>query len=116
MKIKSIAIAAVLASTAGFASAANVYNLGDITNDSALYVSSTFAANAAIHDTWNFSLTGSNDISALISRNFSTANGSILNFAGSISGGTLAMAESLQLDSTASSQNLSFANTLGAGS
>ncbi|MGS0756268.1 FxDxF family PEP-CTERM protein, partial [Roseateles sp. GG27B] len=35
---------------------------------------------------------------------------------GSISGGTLAMAESLQLDSTASSQNLSFANTLGAGS
>jgi hypothetical protein len=116
MKIKSIALAAILATTAGFASAANVYNLGDITNSGALFVSSTFAANAAINDTWTFSLTGSNDLSSLISRNFSTANGAILNFAGSISGGSLAAAESLQLDSNASSQNLSFASTLGAGS
>jgi hypothetical protein len=115
MKIKSIAIAAVLATTAGFASAAHVYNLGDITNDGALFVSSTFAANAEINDTWNFSLTGSNDVAALISRNFSTPIGAISGFAGTVSGGTLAAAESLQFAANASSQNLSFASTLGAG-
>jgi hypothetical protein len=115
MKLKALAIAAVLATTASLASAGNVFDLGDITLDGALFASPPYALNTQIDDTWNFTLTGSNDVSALLSRNFSTAAGAIGNFAATISGGSLAASQALQLDTTASSQTLTFASTLGAG-
>lgn len=115
MKFTSIALAAILTTTAGFASAANVFELGDITADGALFVSSSFAKNAGIDDTWNFSLSGENDVSALLSRTFSTSAGSISNFAATISGGTLAGATALDLFSNSTTQALSFGSHVGAG-
>ncbi|MCV2352682.1 FxDxF family PEP-CTERM protein [Paucibacter sp. B2R-40] len=115
MKIKSIALAAVLATSAGFAAAGNVYELGDITADGALFVSSTFSKNASIDDTWKFSLTGENDVSTLLSRTFSTSVGAITSFAATISGGSIGAPTALELFSNSTSQVLSFGSNLGAG-
>lgn len=115
MNLKSIAIAALLVSSAGVASAGNLLELGDITADGALFVSPSYAASEVIDDTWTFTLTGINDVSTLLSRNFSTPIGAISGFAATISGGSLAGFTSLQLDTNVTSQILSFGSVLGAG-
>ena len=116
MKMKTLAVAAVLALSAASASAVNVFNLGDVTATGALYVTSSYGAAVAIDDTWNFSLTGNNDFAAQLARNFSTANGAISGFAATISGGTLVGSHALALDTAATSQVLTYGSLLGTGS
>ncbi|MBJ7313809.1 FxDxF family PEP-CTERM protein [Rugamonas sp. CCM 8940] len=116
MKMKTLAVAAVLALSAASASAVNVFNLGDITASGALFASPGYASAANIDDTWIFSLTGSNNFAAQIARNFSTANGSINGFAATISGGSLVGSHALTLGSTDTSQELTYGALLGTGS
>jgi hypothetical protein len=116
MKMKTLAVAAVLALSAASASAVNVFNLGDVTATGALEFSPAYGSGVTIDDTWNFSLTGSNDFAAQIARNFSTAGGSISGFAATISGGTLVGSHALALDSLPTSQVLTYGALLGSGS
>ncbi len=115
LKMKTLAVAAVLAMSAASASAVNVFSLGDVTASGALEFSPVFGNAAVIDDTWSFSLTGNNDFAAQIARNFSTANGAISGFAATISGGTLVGSYSLALDTATTSQVLTYGALLGSG-
>lgn len=112
MKLKTITAAAVLAMSSLAASAATI-DLGTLDSsspDSSSGVSSKFALNASIADTWTFTLDTASLVSFGAQQSFSALSSAIQNFSGVLVGyGPLALATS------ANQANLSWSGTLAAG-
>ncbi|MCV2362778.1 PEP-CTERM sorting domain-containing protein [Paucibacter sp. DJ1R-11] len=105
MKFSTLTVAAALALAGSVAQAAS-YNLGDITATGASQNSASFANGANFTDSWNFSLTGANDVAALISANFARPEFAFSNFQAFVSGGNLPGQVALNLTSGNSFQIL----------
>ena len=91
MKLKSVVATALFAAASWNASAA-VYDLGTLDPsgfDTSSLFSSKFAANAAINDTWNFTLVEPSSTSFAALQTFAVTAGQIMNFSAVLSGTNL---------------------------
>lgn len=113
MKLKIITAAAVLAMSSLAATAATI-DLGTLDGsspDSSSGVSSKFALNAAIADTWTFTLETASLVSFGAQQSFSTQSSAIHQFSGLLVG-----YGPLTLVASPTQANLSWSGTLAAGS
>lgn len=112
MKLKTISAATLLALSSLAASAAT-FDLGTLDSsapDTSSGVSSKFALNAVISDTWNFTLDTASLVSFGAQQSFTSMSGAIQNFSGVLVGyGSLL---SITIPTQA---NLSWSGTLAAG-
>jgi hypothetical protein len=111
MKLKSVVATAVLAA-ASFSASATAYDLGilDPNGFDTLYSSSIkLGANAAINDTWSFTLLAPSSASFLASQTFAVAEGAITDFTAVLNN------TSFGLTTGAGSQTLSWNGPLTAG-
>ncbi|MBB4845581.1 hypothetical protein HNP55_004133 [Paucibacter oligotrophus] len=113
MKLKIITAAAVLAVSSLAARAATI-DLGPLDGsspDSSSGVSSKFALNASIADTWTFTLDTASQVSFGAQQSFSALSNAIRNFSGVLLG-----YGPLSLTTSSTQANLSWSGTLAAGS
>ena len=90
MQLKAIIVAAALGA-ASFGASATVYNLGTLNPggfDTKSLVSESFGANAAINDTWTFTLLAPSKASFSALQTFADTAGAISSFAITFNGGT----------------------------
>ena len=111
MKLKSVVATAVLAA-ASFSASATSYDLGVLDPsgfDTLLGSSIKFGANAAINDTWSFTLLAPSSTSFLASQTFAVAEGAITDFSAVLN------STSFGMTTGAGSQTLSWNGALTAG-